>query len=236
MKIAICDDEIIFRDRIVDYLRPYKEKSSEIKVSEFCCGEDLIAKYDQGYKFDLIFLDIEMTGINGVEAGRKIRLIDRDVMLIFVTAYTEYVSDAFNLNAIQFLEKPVCQEKFNKELETAICIYKKKTFKYKINFKNSCSFLEVKDIIFIETYGRHLRAVTITNTYEYLGNISIEESKLSEYGFVRCHKGYLLNMSFINKFDKEKFILTNNKTVPISRYLRCEVLSKLDLYIFGYCV
>jgi len=236
MKIAICDDEKIFRDTITEYLKPYKEKNSEITESEFCCGEDLVSAYEAGSRFDLIFLDVEMKNISGVDAGQKIRALDNTVMFIFITSYTKYVPEAFILNAFQFLVKPVEQKIFNKEFDRAISTYSKMKYIYQITVKAKPVLLEVKDILYIETYGRNLRAVTLSNKYEFVGNISAEESKLSEYGFARCHKGYLVNMHYIFRPENNMFVLSNEQTIPISKHYKNEVLSKLNKYISGCCV
>lgn len=236
MRIAVCDDEKAFRDVITEHLKPFKEKNSEITEEEFCSGEDLVAAYELGKRFDLIFLDVEMKEISGVDAGQKIRALDPSVMFIFVTSYTKYVPEAFILNAFQFLVKPVGKEIFNKEFERALITYSKMKYKYQIMVKARPVILEVKDILYIETFGRHLRAITLTNIYEYVGNISAEENKLTGYGFVRCHKGYLVNLQYIFRPENNMFILTNEQTVPISKHFKNEVLSELNKYISGSCI
>lgn len=236
MNIAICDDERVFREKIVDYLKPYLADHSDITECEFCCGEDLVAEYEQGTRFDLIFLDVEMSHMNGIDAAQKIRVLDDNVMFIFVTSHTSYVSEAFLVNAIQFLIKPINQDVFNREFSRAICIYKKRKFKYKIMHNDSLEYVEIQNLMYIETFGRHLKAVTSEKVYEYVGNISAEEKKLMDYGFVRCHKAFLLNMYYIYKPEKDTFILSNGKNVPIGRGYKIEALSQFNKYISKFCL
>lgn len=236
MQIAICDDEKVFRDVISEYLKPYKENSPEITLTEFTCGEDLVAAYEQGTRFDIIFLDVEMKSLSGVEAGQKIRALDNTVMFIFITSHTKYVPEAFILSAFQFLVKPVERDMFVKEFDRAVRTYKKIRYRYNIAYKGKITALEVKNILFIETYNRHMKVTTSGGVFEYSGNIAAEEKKLAAFGFVRCHKGYLVNMHYIFRPENGMFELTNNVKVPISKHYKSEALAAYNKYVSGCCV
>ena len=234
MTIAVCDDESAYRQLIKDYLQPFTDVP--MNIYEFACGEDLVKAYQKGERFDVIFLDIEMRAMTGVEAGAKIRKMDKYVMLIFVTNYTEFIPQAFVLNAFQFLVKPVKQETFNKEFERAVRIYKRRHSRYRIVYKDSVNYLEMKDIIYIETYNRHLRAVSPIGSYEFLGKMGVEEKRLKNYDFIRCHQSYLLNMGYIEKPEKTAFLLSTGQEIPISKHLRVDVMANFNKYISGCCV
>jgi DNA-binding LytR/AlgR family response regulator len=236
MRIAVCDDEKVFRDVITEYLKPYKETNPEISVMEFTCGEDLVAVYEQGSSFDLIFLDVEMAGLSGVEAGQKVRELDGTVLFVFITSHTKYVPEAFILNAFQFLVKPVERQMFNKEFDRAMKTYKKSKSKYSFGYKGKISVLEIKDVIYIETFNRHLKVMTTAGSFEFSGNIAAEEKKLADLYFVRCHKGFLVNMNFIYKHSGNAFELTNGEKVPISRYYKNEALESYNKHVSGCCV
>jgi DNA-binding LytR/AlgR family response regulator len=236
MQIAICDDEKVFRDVIKAYLEPYKANNPEITETEFTCGEDLVAAYEKGTRFDLIFLDVEMKSMSGVEAGQQIRAVDNTVMFVFITSHTKYVPEAFILNAFQFLVKPVEREMFNKEFDRAVRTYKKIKYRYNFTYKGKITVLEVKDVIYIETYNRHLRVTSTTGAFEYLGNIAEEEKKLAEFGFLRCHKGYLVNMHYIFRPENSMFELTSKDKVPISKHYKSEALAIYNKYVSGCCI
>jgi len=176
MRIAICEDEKIFQDVILEYLKPYLLEKSGLSIEVFSCGEDLLEKYRLGVRFDLVFLDVEMKKITGVEVGQTIKKIDNAVILIFITSYAQYVRNAFSINAFQYLLKPVMREVFDEEFDRALNSYKKMKFKYQIKYNNETNYIEVKDIVYIETLGRHLRVVTLDNSYEYVG-ISVLRGK-----------------------------------------------------------
>ena len=234
MRIAICDDEQSCRERIVTYIEPYFKKHSEMTITEFSCGEELVRVYKCGSTpFDVIFLDVEMKELTGVQTGHIIRKYDTNAMIIFITSYTKYVPEAFILNAFQFLVKPVPQDKFNKEFERALETYNKKRYIYKIFFKDITTCLEVKNILYIETYNRHLQVVTKNGNYEYLGKMSVEEKKLSDYNFIRCHQGYLVNIYYIKNIRKNFLVLINDDEIPISKHIRNEVMTAFNKFISG---
>jgi len=236
MRIAICDDEPLYHKIISEYLQPYLLKNNDISIQLFSSGNDLLDSYNASNRFDLLFLDVEMPGILGVEAAQIIKNIDNSVILIFITAYTKYVKDAFCINAFQCLLKPITRELFNEEFERALNCYRKMKFKYQITYNNKTTFLEVKEITYIETFNRHLRLSTLSKSYEYKGNIGMEEKKLADYGFNRCHQGYLVNMRYIYQMENNFFILTNQKKIPISRHSKNGVLFKYNSFILNYCL
>lgn len=233
MRIAVCDDEKVFRDVLLEYLKPYREDRPELSVTEFCSGEDLVAAYEREERFDLIFFDVEMSGMTGVEAAGIIRGMDSAALFVFVTSHIRYVSEAFVLNAFQFLVKPVSKDLFDREFLRAEESYRKLRYKYKIIHKASPLYLEVGDIMYVETFGRKLKAVTAQGEFDYFANISIEQEKLIPYGFVRCHKGFLVNLRYIYRPETNRLLLAGGKEVPISKHFKGELLTKLNKYISG---
>lgn len=236
MKLAICEDEKIFQDVILEYLNPFLSKLSDISIEVFSCGADLLEMYKRGNRFDLVFLDVEMPGLNGVEVGQMLRGIDESVMLIFTTSYHQYVRQALSINAFQYLFKPIERDVFNEEFERALTCYRRMKYIFQIKHNDEAYYIEVKDIIYIETCNRHLRLVTQNNRIEYIGKIREEEKKLAGYDFVRCHQGYLLNMKCIFKPGNGGFILTTKELIPISRQLKNEVMSKYNKYMSRCCL
>ncbi len=113
MKIAICDDEQIFRDTLYKKLVKYN-KTFEIK--EFRTGRELI---DSRIKFDIIFLDIEMPELNGMDTAKKLRKLSVGSIIIFLTSHIECIQDAFKVKAFRFLSKPVQEDALNEALEEA---------------------------------------------------------------------------------------------------------------------
>ncbi len=112
-KIAVCDDEQIFIDDVVAKL---KEQSEQCEILEYTSGEELL---DSPLDFNIIFLDIEMAGINGINTAFLLRERKYDGMIIFLTSHTEFMPDAFKVKAFRFLDKPLDNEKFNEAFSEA---------------------------------------------------------------------------------------------------------------------
>jgi len=236
VRIAICDDEKICRDSIAGYIAQFDADGLEMTVTEFGSGEEIIRAYESGQTYDVVFLDVEMPGASGVDAGRTIRETDAGALLIFVTGHTKYVPEAFRLQSFQFLVKPLEQKVFIKEFTRAVQTYKKMKSKYKIVCKGNEITLEIKDIIHIETSGRHLKAVTANAAYEYWGNISAEEKRFAPCDFVRCHRAYLVNMHYIRNLNKNLFVLSNGGEIPISKQLKNQTVERYNKFISGVCI
>ncbi|MEZ3469442.1 MAG: response regulator [Schaedlerella sp.] len=114
MDIAVVDDEKAIREHICGLV---EEQQPESRIEAYATGEELLAS---GKRFDIVFLDIQMEGMNGIEAARSLRERREDTMLVFVTGIKDYVFDAFDLYAFQYLLKPIDEEKFAEVLERAV--------------------------------------------------------------------------------------------------------------------
>jgi DNA-binding LytR/AlgR family response regulator len=233
MNIAICDDEKSSRDTVVEYLEPFTKTGDNLTIAQFESGEALLSHCKNGNSFHLIFLDVEMENLSGVATAKSLREIDRNVLFIFITAHPKYVPDAFIVGAFQFLTKPLQRDFFVREFERALQTYQKTSHSYKISYKGQTIILKVGDILYIETYGRLLRACTPDCEYEFMSSIGTEEKKLLDYNFLRCHKGYLVNMKHIAGMNKSDFVLTNGMVIPISKHLKNEVLNRFNRFVSG---
>ncbi|MSU01545.1 response regulator transcription factor [Tissierella sp. DSM 105185] len=153
------------------------------------------------------------------------------MIIFFITSYVNFVSDTFRIGAFQFLIKPIDKDEFRKDFNRAIEQYKVNNYRYIVKYKDSTATLEIKDIIYIEAYNRHLFIFDGINRYECIGKLKDEEKKLSFYGFVRCHQGFLINMAYIKIIDKTLILLKNGDNVPISKRLRSKVMEDFNRFI-----
>ena len=232
MRIAICDDDRAQRELLEQYVSKYFTAYPKMRITKYSSGEELLVGVKQK-KIDILFLDIEMTGINGVETAIKIRESDNDLIIIFITGYVNYVSDAFRTNAFQFLVKPVNKELFDKEFIRAIKKLQTNHHSYVINQKSGTTSLEVAEIIYIESNNREVYIYTKDKKHTKLGKIGDEEVALANYGFVRCHQGFLVNMKYILDVEKTDIVLKNGVKVMMSVRKRSEVIAKLNKYLTG---
>lgn len=230
MKIAICDDEPKYRKTIADLLNQYKEQYS-FETEEFETAEMLLEAFEKGETFDIIFLDIEMFGLSGVEAAKKLKKSNNDVIIIFVTAYTKYISETFRLGAFQFLLKPINDEDFKTDFERAVWMFTYRHRKYQIKTKENTLFFEFKDIYFIEAVSRRLVLHTKDGQYGYTGKLSDVYEELKGYGFFRIHQGYIVNLDKVTKISGFQAVLDNGKILPISRNTKKNLLQELSKFL-----
>lgn len=223
MKIAVCDDSSQYRQIIINNLKEITLMPN-FSCAEFSSSEDLLYSYNNGEKYDIIFLDVEMGEIDGVEAGIRIREYDSKAIIIFISNYPQYAIPAYDCEAFYFIVKPIVPTKFKKVINKAMEKYKLLHQYYIIKNKGQVKKIAINDIYYIEIYRKHLIFHTGIGKYETIGKISEALTNLSSYGFCQIHQGYLVNMSKIKDFDGFDIILDNNEKVMVSVRKRAEVL------------
>lgn len=254
MQIAVCDDEQEMRVLIQNLVKKsmlhfntlQKKDIEDITIKAFSTGKEIlnaIKGSDQklARHFDIIFLDIQMEGINGIETAKVIREYDEDTVIIFITALKEYVFAAFDVAAFHYLVKPLEGEKFAEIFYRAIHEVKKrqKIQEEQILVKSGkrSIILTKRNILYIENKAKKLEIHTITEIIEIYAAMNSIEQELGE-SFYRCHRGYLVNMTQIAEYDKESITLINGERIYLAkerysvfvkaymRYLRKEVWGK----------
>ena len=233
MKVAICDDEIEYIQDVEKHINQYGfEHGLSIEVFKYDNGKELLK---QNIPFDIAFLDIEMDEINGLEVGKKLKEINPDIVLIYVTAYEHYLDDALDLGIIRFFNKPIDSQRFYKGFEKAI----NKADKAEIIFhlkdeNNGTASLRANDIVFVEIKGRKTRVVD-KNNQEYLTKDNMKEwkMKLTKSFFVSPHNSFIVNTNYITYFQKDYVILNGKYSVPIAYSKRVEFKRKFIMMMEG---
>lgn len=239
MKIAICENEEAFCIKLSKHIEKYFSESTfsieELKI--YLDGESLLHEYQEGKTFDILFLDIQLspgpTALSGLDAAARIRPLDNQAAIVFLTSFHSYIYDAFSVEAIGFAEKPVDYETVCKMLDR--CLSKYKTVHHEVVWKTDNGelvSLELNEIVFIESSGRNIR-IYLAQSGKYIivkKKISEIEKELQEWNFVRCHISYIINMSYFYSVDKDKKIINtkrlpmgNVETIPVSRRYLSEV-------------
>ncbi len=222
MRIAICDDEQYICNTIEKFLSTYTP-AYDITSNVFYDGEDLLCYCIEHNVFDVAFLDIEMPTLNGIEVAKRLLQINEKCIIIFITSHATYISDAFRLAAFQFLLKPINPDDFHQDFKRAIQRYNNLHAKYVVKWRDKITCLVHKDILFIEVNRKHLFIYTKTQIYECTGKITDEEARLYNFGFVRCHQSYLVNLLHIKTIEKDFVVLADGSEVRMSRQMRNKV-------------
>ncbi|MCI9035152.1 MAG: response regulator transcription factor [Lachnospiraceae bacterium] len=215
--IAVCDDIPIECADIAKQIETIlKQSNTDFMIKKFFGGLELIQSRES---FDIIFLDIKMPNINGMELAKQIRKQGRQSLIIFITSASEYVFDAFDVEAFQYLLKPIQTDKLKNVLEKAT---KKMQIDANIDFlmisaNRQIQKVFLKDILYIESIGRIAKIHCNNGTLETYEQIGILEDKLSDKFFFRCHKCFLVNLNFVDAFNKTEVRLENGEKIMLAK-------------------
>ncbi len=230
MDIAIVDDEEVIRHQIHGLI---KKQDPAFHVSDFAKGEELLMA---GRDFDIIFLDIQMDGMGGIAAARNLRQRNADAVLVFITGMKEYVFEAFDVSAFHYLLKPVEEQKFMEVLGRAVKeAGKRKEQKERqifIRTKNQGYTLNLSSILYVESRGKKVEIHTtdMEGIIESYATMEELEGQLGG-GFYRCHRGYLVNMAHIARYDNDSIYLSNGERVYLTRKKRNEFVKAYMWYL-----
>ena len=208
MQITICDDEVSMVHILEEKI---KRLLPDAVIEKYLSGEELIAS---GSKPDILFLDIQMPGIDGMETAKRFRQDNEDMILIFVTAAEEYVFQAFDVGAFHYLVKPFSDEKFKQVVTKAIHTVKRSSRleedKKYIMVQTAGSHIKIflRDIVYAEVYNRKVIIHTRNTDIEYYGKLQ-ELSDTVGTDFFRTHRAYLVNFRYVQKYDANCVTMEN---------------------------
>ncbi|RFZ77470.1 DNA-binding response regulator [Lacrimispora amygdalina] len=221
IRIAICDDNRKERERCTRFLTECAEKhKADIELACFESGESLLFDYiDTPHQVDIIYLDILMDQINGIDTARKLRDAGCQAQIVFLTSCgTEYLFDAFESTPAYYLMKEEMDFKkfekaFLRTLELALEKKEEELFSFEIN--GIVEAIPIKDISHFEIWGRVITVYTNDRTVEFYGKMKELNDLLEDKNFNRVHRSYLINLSYIARLEGQDIILKTGVRVPI---------------------
>lgn len=230
MKIAICDDNMEYITVLQDYLDSMN--NNELRHDTFMSGEALICAYEKRKaNYDVVFLDMEMNGMDGIDTAIRIRNMDRHVIIIFVTSHTKYMQKSFECEPFRFLVKPVSLEVFKKTYD-AICIrlsQERTTFVFSEGRDRIRLYSE--DIIYFEKRSHLIYIYTENEIYKTRKSMVDLVDCVDKNIFCFPHKSFIVNMNFIKKIDEKGINLYgSDEIIPISRANKKELTNSFMNY------
>ncbi len=214
---AICDDEPYMVEDLSNYLTEYLSQVPHIsyQVSVFANGQALLTS---GSSFDLIFLDVRMSGLDGLETAHRLRQRGDRSLLIFVTVLKECVFDSFAVEAYDFLVKPLDAGRFRQTMDRALrFLAYREGQSILIQRGTACERIPLSEIVYCEVLGRkvyiHQSSGRVTDYYDRLENL---QNRL-DGRFFRCHRSYLVNLAHVRGCNAGQVTLTQGGRVPVSR-------------------
>lgn len=223
INIGICDDEASMRRLL---RAPLEQKlqllGEDYRIFEYDCGETLVTRPETEW-LDILFLDIEMKQLNGMETARNLRRKDSRTLLIFVTAYPDFVFQGYEVHAFHYILKPYENQKIMKVLEQALKeLGQNREHYFTLEQKSGTTKIPTKKIL---AFSSDRRKIIITledgNKLEFYGKLDAVETDLPDY-FIRCHNRHLVNLNYVTALEKDGCTL-KSQSFPVSRAYRQSV-------------
>ena len=225
--IAICDDEQYMSDQIKEMVSDFfRDKNMEVSVSQFTSGEDLLG-YNR--KIDILFLDIRMEKTDGIETARKLRDRKYKGFLIFITVLKEMVFQSFEVQAYDYLVKPVEKKHFQRTMKRLFAaIQDASEANLLVQKAYESTIVPFDEIVFCEVIDRkvylHLRSGDVIDYYDKMENL---ETKLDNR-FFKCHRSFLINLKCLRGYRNGMALMEDGREIPVSR-LRSREFSSVVL-------
>jgi DNA-binding LytR/AlgR family response regulator len=234
--IGICDDCIEQAELLKGFLKNCGEqgKFHIVHASE----PEVFLEMLKTNRPDLVFLDVDMDGMNGIELGEKIRALYENTVIIYITGYEKYAFAAFQLRAFHYLLKPVTLEQFRLVLSEALAHIQKECAgktdrKITIQNKGELLTLSYRDICYFEKVGHKIKIHALPRDVTYYDNFNSLLAEIGGDAFVQCHQGYIANVDKIRAFRDKTLYLDGSVQLPVSRTFSEQVRHMLENHLFA---
>lgn len=226
IRISIVEDNASAAEKLESYIETYSRRHAEIfHIRLFGDALDFLDSYQSVY--DIVFMDIDLPYINGLEAAHRLRKMDSTVILIFVTNMAQFAVKGYEVNALEYIVKPVSYPDFELKLQRAVNGCRKEKESLVITKQGGMVRLLLRDILYVEVIGHKLYYHTGTDIIETVGKLSDLEEKLYSKGFLRIGKGYIVNHRHVMSVEGYKLELDNEEILPISRAKKTQFMNEL---------
>ena len=235
MKITILEDETKVSDTIQEYISKFfQEKQMGVpSITVFDNGYDLLETYSMDT--DVLFMDIQVPGMSGMETAKRIREKDGNVIIVFVTNLSQYAIKGYEVNAFDFILKPIDYNGFSMKLNRILTEYSHLHENYYVNIKNKEGVVRIplEDLLYIEVVSHNIVFHKSDEEITIRGVLKDYVDDLSKHYFWLCNKGYLVNLAHVRKVDKVFAFMSDGTKLLISKGKRKEFLEELNKYLGG---
>lgn len=231
--IAVVEDERECSTQIQEFLKQYEQENGvQFKITVFEDGTQILEHYKPVY--DMILMDIDMPGMNGMDAADKIRQTDQEVVLVFITNLASFAIRGYEVGALDYVMKPVSYNNFSMRLTRALKRSRaREPRQIMLTLPDGIRKLEVKDIYYVEVQNRTLHYHTAEGTFAVRGTLQSAEQMLSADFFVRCNHWYMVNLRHVKEVRKN-VVVVGSYELEISRRNRTPFLKALAEYMGGF--
>ncbi len=233
MKLAIIDDDAEYANTLAEYIRQFNEEKGSLLRSDYYESAEAFFNEDISM-YSLVIFDIDMPGLNGMDAARLLRKRNGSIVIIFVTNMPQYALYGYEVAAVDYILKPVSYSDFSLKLRKAlryVNINKDESLTLKV--PNGLLRISVLDIMYVESSLHYLIYHTFDGDYKVRGTMSAAEKELQPKFFARCSSSYLVNLRYVRSIEKEDVLIKNNIKLKISRGWRSDFLNRFTAYLGG---
>ncbi len=226
INVAICDDDIATTGKVEEMLcRIAKRRFIPVETDVFWDGKHLVDAVEGGNRYDIIFLDIEMEKEDGITAAQKIRKVDRNVLIIYVTSHESYMQESFIVRPFRFLLKPVNEMHMEDCFKAACEEISNFDSYFRYSYQRMNHKVPIRDILYFESKRRKVYIVTEKEVLELYGKLNdIEKNlKASKIAFLRVHQSFLVNYKHVDGIAYDFIIMDNGKRISISEDRRRQI-------------
>lgn len=234
IRVGIVEDDPSGRALIVEHLNRYQSETGErFDVQTFADGRDLVSAYRPD--LDLLFLDIQMAGLDGLSTARQVRTVDEQVVIVFVTSMANFALEGYEVDALSYLVKPVPYAVFVRELRRSIArVRRHDRHSLMISTEGSLLRLDVSDIVYIESIGHRIVVHTLEGAHDVTGTLKAFERQLHDKGFFRSNSCYLVNLRHVTGVNATGCVMRETGELRVSRPRRRAFLAALTDHLDGW--
>ena len=232
MRIAIVEDDRAVSDQLRnDVLQYFEGREHLCRITQFSDGDEVLENYQAD--FDLIFLDIQMQRLDGLTTARRIRELDEDVYLIFITNMANYAIQGYSVNALDFVLKPVNSLMLRQLLTRVEQLLARKARQYiTLPTDRGMTRLEASQIYYVETENHAVQVYTEKGAWRLRESMHAMEARLAEHHFFRCNSCYLVNLAHVEQVEGNTAVVAGSR-LTISRPRHKAFMAALTKYIGG---
>lgn len=223
LNIAVCDDNVYYCSEIETIAIEYGRMIAEdIKVEVFYSAEELYTELCNGFYCDMIFLDIELVSMSGIELGEKIRneLKNELVQLVYISAYRDYALALFKVRPLNFIIKPIKQQDVEAAIDKVMELSNRNGVVFRYKWAGGEFKIPIPKILYFKRSGRAIELCTMDANRKIYDSLEELNHELEVYRFFICHQSYLVNYFHVKEFYYDELVLTNNEHIPISQKKR----------------
>lgn len=222
-RIAICDDEEYFRIREMSLIEKYMEdRGYDCRIDLYASGKEMLSEADIALQYDVIFFDISMEEMDGIEAAGRIRQMSDDIYIVFVTAYITYALEGYKVGAVRYLlkEDGSLESALNECLDTIADRMNVEEALYEFNLGDKKKSIPADSILYVESRLHKVIFFVMENglkEYSRYDRLDAVETELQQYGFCRVHQSFLVNMKYARGVERYQMSLENGTKISISK-------------------